>query len=186
MLDLVITGKCDVRLKERMINHYSKPKGFVGRSICYAVFYDGVYYGHIVFGSSTMHLPGRHDFFGTTKEQLNNIVNNVFYNVTKVADKYPVRNFTTFVLTSAISRICSDWKTKYGDEVVGVETLVELPRTGELYLRGGFTVVGTTKGYSCKRTAGKGSDEWGGKRVWCKDEDKLKPKIVLCKKCLTK
>ncbi len=93
-----------------------------------------------------MHLPGRHDFFGTTKEQLNNIVNNVFYNVTKVADKYPVRNFTTFVLTSAISRICSDWKTKYGDEVVGVETLVELPRTGELYLRGGFTVVGTTKG----------------------------------------
>jgi len=28
--------------------HYSKPGGFVGRNICYAITYAGVYYGAIV------------------------------------------------------------------------------------------------------------------------------------------
>lgn len=176
---LTITPKTDPRLSERMAIHYSKPKGFVGRTICYSITYNNVYYGHIVGGSATLYLPGRHEFLGTTKKDLNNIVNNVFYNISPVG-KYPMRNFATNILRLFIKRIIIDWENKYGDKVVGFETLIEKPRTGDLYLRGGWTVVGETKGYTCKRTSGKGTDTWTGKRVW--ETKELKPKVVLCYK----
>lgn len=165
-------------LRARMAIHYSRPGGFVGRSIAYRIKYNGIYYGYIVGGSATKHLPGRNDFFDNLP--LNNIVNNVFYNIKKVGGKYPVRNFTTKVVIEFIDRVCQDWIDTYGDTVYGIETLVQKPRTGELYRRAGFTVVGETKGFSCKRTGGKGTDSWGGKRVW--DYSNPKPKLVLCKK----
>ena len=182
MIKLIQTKRTDSRLLERMKTHYSKPKGFVGRNICYAVMYNGVYYGHIIGGSATMHLKGRHDFLGTSKNDLNNIVNNIFFNLQKVDNKYPIRNFTTKVLLKFEEKIAYDWFFKYGDKVIGFETLVELPRTGELYKRGGWSVVGETVGYTCKRTKGNGTDSWSGKRVWNTNKDELHPKIVLCKK----
>ena len=83
------------------------------------------------------------------------------------------------VLKRFRERVSEDWKTKYGDLVLGFETLVELPRTGEVYKRDGWTEVGLTKGYTCKRTKGKGTDSWSGKRVW--DTINLRPKRVFCK-----
>ena len=184
MLDLIITKRTDPRLTERMLVHYSKPKGFVGRNICYAVMYNGLYFGHIVGGSATLHLAGRNEFLNTTKSNLNNIVNNIFFNVSipKDLNKYPCRNFTSKVVKEWRNKITIDWKDKYGDEVLGFETLVEKPRTGNLYIKDGWSLVGETKGYSCKRTSGNGTDSWSGKRVWDTNKDNLKPKLVLCKK----
>lgn len=143
MLSLIVTPKSDSRLKQRMSTHYSKPKGFVGRSICYAIFYDSIYYGHIVAGSATRHLPGRNEFLGISKENLNNVVNNIFFNVSRNQNNnYPKRNFTTLVVKNFIDRVSVDWLKKYGDKVIGFETLVEKPRTGELYKRAGWKVVG--------------------------------------------
>jgi hypothetical protein len=76
-------------------------------------------------------------------------------------------------------RIAVDWPAKYGTPLLGFESLVELPRTGEMYLRDGWQEVGTTKGQTCKRIAGKGTDKWPGKRVWNTTE--LRPKRVLCR-----
>lgn len=179
MIELTLTKRTDPRLLHRMENHYSQPKGFVGRNLCYAISYDNEYYGHIVGGSATKNLLGRHDFLNTDKTQLNNIVNNIFYNIRPLRDKYPVRNFTTKVLILWMKQVAVDWEERYGDVVRGYETLVELPRTGELYRRAGFVEVGRTKGYTCKRVAGEGTDSWSGKRVW--DTVNLRPKIVLCK-----
>ena len=68
----------------------------VGRSICYAVFYEDIYYGYIVGGSSTMHLAGRDSFFSLTEDNklktLNKIVNNIFYHIEKQNNKYPSIN----------------------------------------------------------------------------------------------
>jgi hypothetical protein len=175
-IELVVTKRTDPRLLLRMRDHYSHPRGFVGRNICYAVLCDGVYYGHIVAGSATRFLPGRDEFFG--KRALNNVVNNIFFDVSKVNDSYPLRNFTSKVVERFVEKVKVDWKKKYGDSVIGFETLVEIPRTGELYRRAGWQEVGITKGYTCKRTAGKGTDSWSGKRIW--DTKNLKPKIVLC------
>lgn len=183
MLELIQTKKTDKNLLSRMKNHYSKPKGFVGRSICYAVVYDSVYYGHIVAGSATRFLPGRNEFLAITIDDLNNIINNVFYNISPPKDKkYPIRNFTSFVVARFVEQAQKDWEIKYGDICVGFETLVEKPRTGDLYIKAGWTLVGETKGYTCKRIAGQGTDNWTGKRVWNTNENELRPKLVLCYK----
>ena len=177
------TTKADDSLVDLMKVHYSKPKGFVGRCICYSINFNGVYYGHIVGGSSTMHLAGRDAFFNLTKDNkiksLRNIVNNIFYHIEKKNSKYPTRNFTTKVLKTFCHTIAKDWEKKYGDKVIGFESLVELHRAGDLYFKDKWTLVGKTKGYTCKRTKGTGTDSWGGKRVW--DYKNLKPKRVFCK-----
>ncbi len=183
MLRLYITPKNDILLRHRMFDHYSKPEGFVGRSICYSISYDNVYYGHIVGGSATRFLPGRNEYLGVKSiDDLKGVVNNLFYNISKVNDRYPCRNFTTKVLKYFMQRMIVDWPIKYGRYVIGFETLIEKPRTGELYKRAGWCLVGETHGYTCKRVAGKGTDSWSGKRVWNTDPDNLKPKIVLCYK----
>jgi hypothetical protein len=171
-LSLVRIKRTDHEMIRNMGIHYSKPLGFVGRNLCYAVVCGGICYGSIAGGSATKHLPGR-KIIGT----LNNGVNNIFFHVEKRDGRYPVRNFTTAVLKIYRAQIANDWQTEYGDDVLWHETLVELPRSGECYKRDGWQVVGTTKGYTCKRTQGKGTDDWGGRRVW--DTENLRPKLVL-------
>lgn len=179
---LAQTQRTDPRLLARMAVHYSAPQGFVGRNICYAVICENVYYGHIVAGSATRFLKGRNEFLQITIAQLNNVINNIFFSVRPHRDKYPMRNFTSRVVDLFCERAAADWKAFYGDDVIGFETLVEKPRTGELYLRSGFSQVGETIGYTCKRVGGVGSDSYGGRRVWNTDAAQLRPKIVLCRK----
>jgi hypothetical protein len=178
-MNLAIVKKTDPNIRVSMAQHYSEPRGFVGRSICYAIYHDDILYGHTVGGSATRFLPGRHEYLGTTQEQLNNIVNNIFFHVYR-NPRYPIRNFVPAVIRLWRERVTADWQEKYGDTVYGFETLVEPPRTGECYLRDGWVQVGVTKGYTCKRVAGKGTDSWTGKRVW--DTENLRPKLVFCKK----
>lgn len=181
MLSLVEVKRTYPALVQNMVNHYSKPKGFVGRNICYAILFDDVYYGAIVGGSATKHLAGRNSFFHQhgVRFELNNVVNNIFYHVEKRNGRYPMRNFVSKVISQFRTQIEDRWFEKYGDEVLGFETLVELPRSGDCYKRDGWELVGRTKGYTCKRIGGKGTDAWTGKRVWNVNE--LRPKNVFCK-----
>lgn len=186
MLHLEQTVSNDSRLLELMQVHYSQPKGFVGRRICYAIMYEDIYYGHIVAGSATFNLPNRNDFLGVNKSNLRNLVNNTFYHIRKVDERYPVRNFTTRVILEWEQKVKSDWLLKYGDHVLGFETLVELPRTGDLYRKAGWSLLGQTAGYTCKRVAGDSKEKWtkdrggGGVRVW--DTVNLRPKLIFCKR----
>jgi len=182
VLYLAITKNSDWMLRERMANHYSHPAGFVGRNICYAVIYGGVYYGHTVAGSATRFLPGRNEYLGIALSSLNSVANNVFFNINHNGKGYPCRNFGQLVVTEFAKRIKDDWMKKYGDELIGLETLVEKPRTGEVYKRAGWVAVGETTGYTCKRIAGNGTDSWSGKRVWNTEKDTLRPKLVFCYK----
>lgn len=169
-----------------MVVHYSQPKGFVGRSICYAILYDNKYYGAIIGGSSSLHLPGRDEFFSITpstkRTLLRSIINNIFFHVEKCGDFYPTRNFVPKILKTFRKQIAPDWQKKYGDPVIGFETLVEPPRTGEAYLRDGWQQLGVTKGFTCKRGSALGqkkTDSWGGQRVW--DRINLRPKLVFAR-----
>lgn len=184
MIRLIEIKRTSPGLLRNMSIHYSQPKGFVGRNICYSVVYDKVLFGHIVGGSATMHLPGRDDYFGIDKSSLNNIVNNIFYHIEKQLVEgnmcYPLRNFSTQVLLAFESRIQEDWYVKYGNVVHGLETLIELPRTGQCYKQAGWELIGQTIGYTCKRGPGQGTDNWSGARVW--DTNNLRPKHVLVKK----
>jgi len=179
-IELVIVKRTHPQLLDEMARHYSKPKGFVGRNICYSVLYNGHCYGHIVGGSATKHLPLRDEFLGKSSQDiLNCIVNNIFYHVEPIDGKYPIRNFTTEVIKAFETQIVKDWESKYGDAVVALETLVELPRTGECYKKAKWIEISQTKGYTCKRVGGKGSEKWSGTRVW--DRVNLRPKRVFMK-----
>jgi len=130
-----------------------------------------------------MHIAGRDEFFRLQKDskssQIQRIVNNIFFHIQPLNDRYPLRNFAQNVLARFREQIAIDWNKKYKESIIGFETLVELPRTGEVYKRDGWTEVGQTIGYTCKRVAGKGTDSWTGKRVWNTTE--LRPKRVFCR-----
>ncbi len=182
-ISLTVTKRTDLRLLKRMINHYSQPKGFVGRNICYAIEFENQYYGHIIAGSATRFLPGRNEFLEMSLSDLNCVANNIFFNIAPLPKrKYPLRNFASVVLKSFVTRVAFDWWEKYGDKLLGFESLVELPREGTCYLRAGWTEVGETQGRTCKRISGKSSDSWSGRRVWARAEEPLKPKRVFCYK----
>lgn len=174
--------KGDKNLQKCMERHYSKPKGFVGRHIIYSVYFGNILYGYTVGGSATLYLPGRYEALGLTSFNLNNIVNNTFFHIEKNNGKYPIRNFLPKIIKFWRERISIDWQLTYGDKVLGFETLVELPRTGECYLRDNWIEVGITKGYTCKRISGKSTDAWSGKRVW--NIENLIPKRVLVYKVI--
>ena len=178
-MNLILTKRTDKNLLKCMNSHYSQPKGFVGRNLCYAIYHDDKYYGHIVGGSATRFLPGRNEFFDMTLNDLNSVINNIFFHIERVNNQYPYRNFVLSVLKEWRQEIAKEWKKKYGDHVIGFESLVELPRTGEMYKRDSWIYTGTTKGYTCKRIAGKGSDSWSGKRIW--NTKDLRPKLVFCR-----
>jgi hypothetical protein len=187
-LQLVKIKMNDNGLRAAMQEHYSQPKGFVGRRIIYAVLYNDVNYGFIAGGSPTLNLAGRNEFFEMeSNSEVNNLlVNNTFFHISKVSGIYPVRNFSSLVIKEWRVRIIEDWYNTYKISLIGYETLVELPRTGELYLRNNWTQVGVTKGFTCKRissnlTSNK-TDNWSGQRVW--DTKNLRPKLVFCKKLM--
>jgi hypothetical protein len=179
-MDLILTTNRDGRLGECMNKHYSQPRGFVGRNLCYAIVHDGIYYGHIVGGSATRFLPGRNEFFDMTIADLNLVINNVFFRIERYKEKYPYRNFVVDVVRRWREAVALDWYYQFGDKIVGYESLVEPPRTGEVYKRDGWELVGKTIGYSCKRIAGEGTDKWTGKRIW--DTKNLRPKLVWVRK----
>ena len=184
----VIDGIClsvvksrDAALRSAMANHYSLPGGFVGRSIVYRVSVGGISYGYTTAGSATRYLVGRAAFLCEDDcPLLDRLINNTFFHIERVDGKYPMRNFIQRVILMWEKIAVTDWRRKYGDDPVAFETLVEPPRTGECYLRAGWTLLPEmTKGYTCRRTAGRGSDSWTGKRVW--NTTDLRPKHVLMK-----
>jgi hypothetical protein len=177
-IELHRISKSDKDLKAWMSVHYSAPRGFVGRQLIYKIIVDGVTYGATVAGSATRFLPGRKEFFGL-QIPLNNLVNNTFFHIEKQDGQYPMSNFAQKIVREWRNIVINDWLIKYGDPVMGWETLVEFPRTGELYKRDGWVEIGKTIGYTCKRVAGKGTDGWTGRRVW--DTKNLRPKRVFAR-----
>jgi hypothetical protein len=123
MIRLVRVPKSNPALRQLMPRHYSAPKGFVARSICYLVEAEGRVWGATVAGSATRFLPGRYDFFGI-EHPLNNLVNNTFFHIEKQDDRYPCRNFAQKIVRAWRDVVALDWLEKYGDEVLGWETLV--------------------------------------------------------------
>ena len=64
---------------------------------------------------------------------------------------------------------------------MGFESLIEPPRTAELYKKDNWIYTGITKGFTCKRIAGKEKGVFKyGKRVW--DYENLRPKLVYVRK----
>jgi len=150
------------------LTHYPESKGIVGRSINYLVIWKNKIVGIIGGNSPPYSVKAIDEFFGITKENRNDIlvrfVNNEVYRIIHSAN-----NLATMTLKSFRKQIKKDYKERYGDELIGLITFVEPPRTGAIYKADNWQFLGMTKGYGTTRR---------GKRWFDRKWIKKKPKLI--------
>ena len=179
MLKLNRISSTDEFLLDSMVNHYGKPKGFVGRRIPFEIMYNNERYGHIVANSAFKHIRGRDEYLNVkSADCLNQIIYNGFFFIERINGEYPCRNFVTKVLLAFENIACREWEEEYGDKVMALETLVKPPRIGLCYMRAGWELIGATVGYECKRIKGK-EKNYNMKKIW--DRSKKVPKLIYIK-----
>jgi hypothetical protein len=132
-------GKGNGVFGKLFFEHYPQSKGIVGRTINYLVWYNEKVAG-IIGGSSP---PKNYKIFVKyfdgfdEKHYLNN---NVFRLITTE------KNLGTRILRIFRNNIKKDYEAKYKDELVGLVTFVEMPRTGALYKADNWDYLGITEG----------------------------------------
>ena len=124
--------------------HYPKSKGIVGRCLCYLVLYKNQVAGIIGCSSPPLNYILFREFFNTDNEKL--YVNNNVFRLT-VNEK----NLGTKVLKLFRNTIVNNYKEKYGDDLMGIVTFVEPPRTGALYKADNWKYLGETQGIKVVR-----------------------------------
>lgn len=141
-------------LKERQIfnkavslfHSYKQSTQFVGRRINWLIMCKDECIGTTGLGSSVMAIGDRDKYIGWNKEQR-------FKNLVKTANNWRFtikpdapKNTGSKVLSMMVKEGSKLWYDKYGDKLVLLETLVEKPHTGLVYIASGWTYVGETKG----------------------------------------
>jgi hypothetical protein len=159
MIELVKVKQNHPQAREYITNHYTHPRGFIGRNVTYLIKVDGEVCGVIVGGSTSLYLPNRKEFFGECNIQ--DIINNRLFRLEK-----NIPNLGTQILKLWRKQVCVDWKLKYNSDPIGFETLVKPPRNGAVYKADNWIFGGMTKGYTCKVPK-------HNKRVWYKTEPRL-------------
>ena len=125
--------------------HYPKSKGIVGRQLNYLIYYEGKPKGIITASSPPKNYKKFKIYFNGIDEKL--FVNN---SVFRIVDN-PIKNFCTQVLKLFRNKIKIDYKKIYGDELIGIVTFVEKPRTGSIYKADNWDCIGETQGVSVRR-----------------------------------
>lgn len=145
------------------IEHYPKSKGIVGRQLNYLIYYNGKPVGIISAVSPPLNYKKFREYFNTSDEKqfVNNGVFRIVYS--------PKANFATQVLKLFRKTIKKDYLKKYKNELKGIITFVEKPRTGGIYKADNWDFIGETKGIEVKR---RGND-WLNKTYTKTDNIKL-------------
>lgn len=143
MIELERVKQNNIFARYYISNHYTKPRGFIGRNITYLIIVDDDVCGVIVGGSTSLHLPNRFSFFGECNIQ--DIINNRLFRLEK-----NVPNLGTQVLKLWRNKVVLDWYSKYNSKCIGFETLVKPPLTGSVYKADNWFFGGMTKGYTAK------------------------------------
>jgi hypothetical protein len=142
--------KSDETFGRLFFAHYPGSKGIPGRSLCYLVKYHSNIAGIIGFNSPPRNYGVFNAYFGKGNEN-RFVLNNVF----RLVDNE--KNLATRVMKIARNRIRKEYKEKYGEELIGIATFVEPPRTGALYKADNWDYIGETAGKRMKRD----KDTWG-------------------------
>ena len=138
-------------LFREIINKYHKYKkysDYVGRTINYFVKKDGKIIGCVGVASGVLALKHRDDFIGwDMKHRLKNlrhIANNYRFCMIE-------KGYGSQVLSLLTKNAKKDWKRKFGDRLVLLETMVASDfSVGIVYKASGWIMVGKTKGLSFK------------------------------------
>ena len=145
------------------LTHYPASKGIVGRSLNYLIYKNKEIVGIIGVNSPPLNYKKFNDFFGKGKE-LKFLNNNVFKLI------ITEHNLGTKVLKLLRNTVLKDYKEKYREELMGLITFVEPPRTGAMYKADNWTYLGMTEGVQCHRRGDLG--KWINKE-WSEGTKKL-------------
>ncbi|KKM13641.1 hypothetical protein LCGC14_1714180 [marine sediment metagenome] len=125
-LVLELTKKGNKLFATLYLEHYPESKGILGRQLNYFIKRDGMVVGIVGVNSPPINYKKFRNYFQTDNEKL--FVNNNVYRIVKSK-----KNQATQVLKLLRLRIRKDYKKRYGDELMGIITFVEPPRTGNIY-----------------------------------------------------
>jgi len=148
--------KSDPIFSTLYLDHYPKSKGIVGRQLNYLIVRGNQILGIIGANSPPLNYKLFREYFGVDNDMVF-LNNNVFRLI--VHEK----NLGTRVLKLFRNRIKKDYKSEYGDELIGLVTFVEPPRTGAVYKADNWDYLGMTEGKRCTRRGNLGkwiNKEW--------------------------
>jgi hypothetical protein len=128
------------------MDHYPESKGIVGRQLNYLIHYDQLPIG-IISGASPPRNYRKFRKFFAVDDDLGYLNNNVF----RIVDKPMDKNVGTKVLKIFRLRVRRDYGERYGDDLLGLVTFVEPPRTGAIYKADNWTYLGKTQGITVRR-----------------------------------
>jgi|TARA_Y100000296_G_C5084510_1_gene211701 hypothetical protein len=156
-LELERTTKGNKLFATLYLEHYPQSKGILGRQLNYFIKKDGKVVGVIGVNSPPLNYKKFRAYFNTDNEKL--FVNNNVFRIVETE-----KNLGTKVLKLLRNRIKIDYKEKYKDELIGIVTFVEPPRTGAVYKADNWDYLGETLGKKCFRRGDMGkwiNKEWG-------------------------
>lgn len=128
------------------LDHYPGSKGIVGRQLNYLIYLNSEPIGIIGISSPPLNYKLFRIYFDVTNEK-QYMNNNVFRIVRKPDDK----NIGTKILKLFRNTIKIDYVSKYHDQLLGIITFVEPPRTGAMYKADNWELLGKTSGIEVKR-----------------------------------
>lgn len=128
---------------------YKSWKPSPGRKICWLIENeDSDVIGSIAVHSAVLTIKPRENFIGwNQKQKLNNL--------NKIANNYrfalKTHGVGSRVLSLLETEAKKEWKRKYGDPLVLLETFVQPPYEGTSYKAANWTYLGMTKGFAVRR-----------------------------------
>lgn len=167
---------CLIRVKKSnklfvkwFIEHYPQSKGIVGRQLNYLVYNNGEPIGIIGFASPPLNYKKFNNYFEFNEnlqasENAKKFLNN---NVFRIV--HTEKNLGTRILKLARNQVYTDYKTTYNENLLGLVTFVERPRSGAMYKADNWDYIGDTQGVEVKR---RGKD-WADKKYIATGNKKL-------------
>ena len=150
-LQIRIAEPCELKRCHQLLDqhHYLGSPKPVGERLYYVVTdAQGQWRAVLIFAAAAQHLRARDQWMGWTDAQrekrLALVVNNIRF---LLVPEQTFPNLGTKSLRLALSRLSSDWQTKYGHPVLVVETFVDPEQfCGTVYTANGWQELGQTDG----------------------------------------
>lgn len=109
--------------------------------------------GAIGINSATLNLSSRDKLLNCSNEEklkiLNNFGNN--YRFALIRENITIPNAGSQVLKVFREEARKEWKNKYGEDLLGIETFVKPPWSGSVYKADNWQELGMTSGWTAKR-----------------------------------
>lgn len=142
--------------------HGYKPEAnYVGRQLNYIIYMDRIPVGTMGLGSPILLLPTRDEYIGWGRDTTYNEDNPKWKHLQKIANNWRFtlkpnlpKNTGSKCLSILLKIAKNEWKSKYGEQLYLLETLVEPPYTGKVYEASGWKYIGDTSGFTSKQPDG--------------------------------